>query len=111
MEDKKTLLNIAAEAVKRGKRGEEEKAVFNELIAKQIEKRQAGIAEMETTTKMRGKQSEKGSVLSQYDEETKEKLQEAVDSLSSGSKKQIKVEQIVTDSDVNKVIKSIGKLS
>jgi len=34
MEDKKTLLNIVAETVKRGKQGEEEKAVFNELIAK-----------------------------------------------------------------------------
>ena len=111
MEDKKTLLNIVVEAVKRGKQGEEEKAVFNELIAKQIEKRQAGIAEMETTTKMRGKQSEKGSVMSQYDEETKEKLQEAVNSLSSSGKKSIKMEQIVTDSDVNKLVDKIEKLS
>ena len=111
MEDKKTLFNIVGQADKRSKRGEGAKDVFNELIGKEIDKKLSGVAEMETTTKMRGKQSEKGSVMAQYDEETKEKLQEAVDSLSSGSKKQIKVEQIVTDSDVNRVIKSIGKLS
>ena len=74
MEDKKTLFNIVAEAAERSKKGEYAKGVFNELIGQQIEKRLSGVAEMETTTKMRGKQSEKGSVMPQYDEETKEKL-------------------------------------
>jgi hypothetical protein len=49
--------------------------------------------------------------MSQYDEETKEKLQEAVNSLSSSGKKSIKMEQIVTDSDVNKLVDKIEKLS
>ena len=111
MEDKKILFGLVGATLERvDKKKENLKLVFNELVNQRSDKKLAGIAEMETV-KIGDKQSEKGSVMSQYDEETKEKLQEAVDRLSSGSKKQIKVEQIVTDSDVNKVIKSIGKLS
>jgi len=55
MEDKKTLFNIVGQADKRSKRGEGAKDVFNELIGKEIDKKLSGVAEMETTTKMRGK--------------------------------------------------------
>jgi len=43
-------------------------------------------------TRIRGKQSEKSSVMSKYDEETKEQLQDAVDGLSPSGKKIIKTE-------------------
>lgn len=43
-------------------------------------------------TRIRGKQSEKGSVLANYNEETKEQLQDAVDGLSPSGKKIIKTE-------------------